>query len=46
MKTEKISITVPENIIKSVKTLAVQQDRSVSKMFSILLADALRNKAA
>jgi len=41
MKTQKFSVTVPADIIAKVKQLAAKQDRTVSKMTSILLAQAL-----
>jgi hypothetical protein len=46
MKTEKISVTMPANVIEAIRKLAESEKRSFSNMLSCLAEDALKNKAA
>lgn len=46
MKTEKISVTIPANLIEQIKRLAESEKRSFSNMLSCLAEEALKNKAA
>lgn len=46
MKTEKISVTIPANVIEEIKKLAESEKRSFSNMLSCLAQEALKNKAA
>jgi len=46
MKTEKISVTIPANVIDEIRKLAEIEKRSFSNMLSCLAQEALKNKAA
>lgn len=46
MKTEKISVTIPANLIEEIRKLAESEKRSFSNMLSCLAQEALKNKAA
>jgi len=46
MNTKKLSVTMPEEIILKVKKMAKDEDRSFSKMVSILVSEAIIKKAA
>lgn len=45
MKTEKFTVTLPQDLKKQVIELAKQESRNVSNMTAVLLAEALKNKA-
>lgn len=44
MSKEKISISVPVEVINSVRDRAKEEHRNLSNMVSVLLADALEDK--
>lgn len=46
MKTQKISVTIPENLLDHVRKMAASEKRSVSNMLSKIIAEAVKNKAA
>jgi len=41
---ERLSVTVPEDLIEEAKKLAKKEDRSLSAMITVLLRQALMNK--
>lgn len=41
---ERLSVTVPEDLIKRAKELAKKEDRTLSAMVSVLLREALTRK--
>lgn len=46
MKTEKFTVTLPQDLAKQVRDLAKQESRNVSNMTTVLLREAIKNKAA
>jgi metal-responsive CopG/Arc/MetJ family transcriptional regulator len=46
MKTEKFTVTLPQDLAKQVRELAKQESRNVSNMTTVLLREAIKNKAA
>jgi len=46
MKTEKFTVTLPQDLAKQVRELAKQESRNVSNMATVLLREAVKNKAA
>lgn len=41
---ERLSVTVPEELIERAKKMAEKEDRSLSAMVTVLLRDALNRK--
>lgn len=46
MKTKKVSVTIPEDVLQGVRQRAKQEGRSLSNMLSFLLAEGMKKKAA
>jgi metal-responsive CopG/Arc/MetJ family transcriptional regulator len=41
---ERLSVTVPEDLIKKAKDMAKKEDRTLSAMIAVLLRDAITRK--
>ena len=41
---ERLSVTVPEELIKKARAMAAKEDRTLSAMVSVLLRDAITRK--
>ena len=46
MTTEKFTVTLPRDLAKLIRELAQQESRNVSNMTTVLLREAVKNKAA
>ncbi len=46
MTTEKFTVTLPRDLAKQVRELAEKESRNVSNMATVLLKEAIKNKAA
>jgi len=46
IKTEQLNITVPSDVVQAARDLAAREERSLSKMTSMLVAQALRSRGA
>jgi len=46
MKTEKFTVTLPADLKAKVREQALKENRNVSNMTTVLLTEALKNKAA
>ena len=44
MKTQQLSVTIPEDLVKKAKEMAKKDHRSFSSMISILLREAMEQK--
>lgn len=43
-RTQKLTVTVPENLIAAVKEQAIKEGRNVSNMVTVILRDAVKIK--
>ncbi len=41
---ERLSVTIPDDLLERAKKLAKQEDRSLSAMITVLIRDALNRK--
>ena len=46
MRTEKFTVTLPADLKRQIKELAQKENRNVSNMATVLLREAIKNKAA